>query len=195
MSILISTLAFCLVGLFASSVPAYLAWRRELRDRRLAEQRLCMARAVTSMEQLLLSGNLRPGHVCHDEVFEMMRHVQAFDHYPIRWDFWTPPSREGVAFAKRLKADLADPECPARDALAEFVGAYFRAFRFRHAWRFRAYIVYCMGSLALLLLVRGALRSILHLDELRRQARSKLRERLIASTYPAVYPQGLLNFA
>jgi len=107
----------------------YVQWLNERRLRKLAFCRLQIAKSVSEMEQLMASGELRLGQVCHDHVFSLMLKVQMLDHYPM-------PKLPGKLtdqqrqFRKQLIDELQNGKSPAAKPLRQFVDHYFAAFHF-----------------------------------------------------------------
>ena len=112
----------------------YVRYRHERRLRRLAQCKLNIARSVTAMEKLLLSGEVKRGELCHDRIFEVMTIVQRLEHFPIPHLSASLDDQDRI-FQKELSDELRNGESAAAKPLAVFVGNYFRAFQLDSPFR------------------------------------------------------------
>ena len=90
---------------FLFNWPFYLHQKRLLR---LAKARLDIARTVTSMERLMLSGKIKSGDICHDKMYHAMLRCQYATKHYFPWKFWTPPSRETREMCRKLHQEAAE---------------------------------------------------------------------------------------
>ena len=148
------------------------------------------------MQEILLNGTITTGHVCHDELFELMCFVQGADDYTIRIRLWKEPSPESKAFAARVECDLADEASDYAQALRKFTRAYYRAFKFKHpiiAARTKLYLMFTGAFVRLVLhTARLALKGMILLEEIEKEWRKlmekEVRKLLIRETYARVNP-------
>lgn len=115
--------------------PALLTYLRERRLARLAKEELKMARSVTAMEELMLSGTPALGEVCHDYIFIAVQQIQRHRDYSLPWNFLRKPSAAAKGLKAQLDEELAKEGCAFSPLFNEFNDAYFRAFSYKHPWK------------------------------------------------------------
>jgi len=125
--------------------PSFYFWLRSRRLRRLADHELEIAKSVTAMEMLLLTGALRVGQCCHDEVFAVMQAIQYRRRYPVPWNLFRKTTKETEEFERRLHAEISEPDSPAKSIIERFTKAYFRAVRAKHPIETRFFVMICIG--------------------------------------------------
>jgi len=189
-------LGICSTGLFLSVLPAYFVYVREKRLYKLAVARRDIATSVSEMQEILLDGTISCGHVCHDELFELMCFVQGADDYTIRLRLWKEPSQESKEFSARVESDLADGESNYAQALGKFTRAYYRAFKYKHpiiSARTKLYLLFTGAFVKLILhTLRLTLKGMILLEEIEKEWRKlmekEFRKLLLRETYTRVNP-------
>ncbi len=140
----------------AVSLPAYLRERRLLR---VARAKLEICRTVTAMEELMLSGKLTMGEVCHDKIYKTMLAVQSSDKYYVPWKLWRLlPSSEEREFRDKLHAEITMKGSDVGKLLGKFTAQYFRAYNYSRPWLTKLFCIwvvcFAFGFIAAVLAAR-----------------------------------------
>jgi hypothetical protein len=140
--------------LFVAVAPAIFVWLRERRLRKLALAELNLAKSVTALEALMLSGEIRQGGVCHDVLFSAMQMIQYHRKYSLPWNVLRSPSAKRKSFRSQLESELNADGCMFKEHVFAFHKAYYEAFRQKHPWQQKFHFGYV---LFLYLTARGLL--------------------------------------
>lgn len=154
--------------------PGFVIWRTAVRNRKLAQARTRMAQSVTRMETLLLSSTTVSGDCVHDHVFVLMRLSQFRERYALRWDYLRRKTDAERSFEKKLKAELLSAPAEVRETMANFINAYFAAYKFSRPVVSRIHLLYSIAVLLVLQITHRGLKTALQLMELRRQAKQEI---------------------
>lgn len=142
-----------LTFLLSVLIPVTVFWNAR-RLRKLSESRLQIARLVTKMEELMLSGEISLGAASHDVLFRVMQKIQYADRYHVNWNLLQTPNSAVRRMEEKLNSELRESGCPFAENLKNFTSAYYKAFRHKHpleAVCYSAYIFFLRGGAKLLL--------------------------------------------
>jgi hypothetical protein len=133
------------------NLPIYMHYRHK---RKLAEARLEIAKVVTEMDELMLSGEtLQVGDLCHDKIYQWMLSANYCERFRAKWQFWKRPSAELVEMRDRIASEI-DRETEVGKLLTRYVMAQYRAFVYNRPVAsicFRLWLLTLAGGIVILL--------------------------------------------
>jgi hypothetical protein len=148
--------------LFVAVAPSIFVWLRERRLRKLALAELNLAKSVTALEELMLSGEIKQGGACHDFLFSAMQMIQYRRKYSLPWNVLRSPSAKSKRFRSQLETELSADGCIFKQHVFSFHKSYYEAFRYKHPLQQKLHFGYVLflhltacGLLTLLTQVRN----------------------------------------
>ncbi len=157
-----------ILAFFLALSPAFLVWGNAVRKRRLAESRLAMAKCVTRMETLLLSGATKGGDCVHDHVFSAMQYAQ-WQEIAVSWNHRV--SAESRAFSDQFENEMENGHPEVRKVLCDFVNAYFATYGYDRPLVSRLHWYYLISKLAFLEVASKGLKAFMVFFQIPQEAK------------------------
>lgn len=148
-----TTIQILIASILASITPGFFVLLNEWRLRRIAEARLCMAKLSTAADELLLSGDVKVGELCHDHLCKLIFATEHQKCFNISWNPFFGAKKEVKEFKKALEIELKS-KSKMRDLLQQFAPNFAKAFRNTHPIKFFLFsiwvAVFCGGFIIVL---------------------------------------------
>lgn len=143
--------AICTIIALLVNAPLIL---HERRLRKLASAKLEVTKTVNEINQLMLTGEIKMGELCHDKVYPIMLSTQYDGRFYATWKLWKPPTEASKNLRLALHQEITKGT-PLGNILNRFASAKFSCFRRQQPlmfYCFSIWVLFVAGGFLLLLM-------------------------------------------